>query len=54
MKETMFNIQLFAWSEGQAGAPTVNPVNVTTQSSMSPTMKTFYDTSFLMIQYLYV
>ena len=42
-----FNIQLFAWSEGQAGAPTVNPVNVTTQSSMSPTMKTFYDTALL-------
>ena len=44
---TMFNIQLFAWSEGQAGTPTVNPVNVTTQSSMSPTMKTFYDTALL-------
>ena len=44
---TLFNIQLFAWSEGQAGAPTTNPVNVTTQSSMSPTMKTFYDTALL-------
>ena len=43
----LFNIQLFAWSEGQAGTPTVNPVNVTTQASMSPTMKTFYDTSLL-------
>ncbi len=43
----MFNIQLFAWSEGQAGAPTTNPVNVTTQSSMSPTMKSFYDTTLL-------
>ena len=43
----LFNIQLFAWSEGQAGAPTTNPVNVTTQSSMSPTMKTFYDTTLL-------
>ena len=42
-----FNIQLFAWSEGQAGAPTVNPVNVTTHSDMSPTMKTFYDTTLL-------
>ena len=41
------NLQLFAWSEGQAGSPTVNPVNVTTQSSMSPTMKTFYDTVLL-------
>ena len=47
MKEIMFNIQLFAWTEGQAGAPTVNPVNVTTQDSMSPTMKTFYDTALL-------
>ena len=47
MKDLMFNIQLFAWSEGQAGAPTTNPVNITTQSSMSPTMKTFYDTSLL-------
>lgn len=45
MKE--LNLQLFAWSEGQAGAPTVNPVNVTTQSTMSPTMKTFYDTTLL-------
>ncbi len=43
----LFDIQLFAWSEGQAGAPTTNPVNVTTQSSMSPTMKTFYDTTLL-------
>ena len=47
MKELLFNLQLFAWSEGQAGSPTVNPVNVTTQSSMSPTMKTFYDTTLL-------
>ena len=43
----LFNIQLFAWSDGQEGAPTTNPVNVTTQSSMSPTMKTFYDTTLL-------
>lgn len=47
MKKIMFDIQLFAWSQGQAGAPTVNPVNVTTQDSMSPTMKTFYDTTLL-------
>ena len=47
MKELMLKLQLFAWSEGQAGAPTTNPVNVTTQSSMSPTMKTFYDTALL-------
>ena len=43
MKNFMFNIQLFAWEDGQAGAPTTNPVNVTTQSSMSPTMKTYYN-----------
>lgn len=41
------NLQLFAWEQGQPGSPTVNPVNVTTQSSMSPTMKTFYDTTLL-------
>ena len=41
------NLQLFAWTEGQAGAPTTQPVNVTSQSSMSPTMKTFYDTTLL-------
>ena len=33
------NLQLFSAD--------VNPVNVTTQSSMSPTMKTFYDTTLL-------
>lgn len=47
MKEKMLNLQLFAWSEGQAGSSTVNPVNVTTQSSMSPTMKTFYNQTLL-------
>lgn len=47
MKEIILKLQLFAWSEGQAGAPTTNPVNVTTQASMSPTMKTFYDTTLL-------
>lgn len=39
MKELLFNIQLFSAD--------VNPINVTTQSSMSPTMKTFYDTTLL-------
>ena len=38
MKNIKFNIQLFA---------DVNPVNVTTQSSLSPAMKTFYDTTLL-------
>ena len=47
MKDLMFNIQLFAWSDGQAGAPTTNPINVTSQGSMNPTMKTFYDTALL-------
>lgn len=45
---TKFNLQLFAFTAGQtAGTPTVNPINVTTQGSMNPTMKTFYDTSLL-------
>lgn len=39
MKELLFNLQLFSAD--------VNPINVTTQSSMSPTMKTFYDTTLL-------
>ena len=47
MKEILLKLQLFAWAEGQAGTPTVNPVNVTTQSSMSPTMKPFIDTYLL-------
>jgi N4-gp56 family major capsid protein len=45
--EKLINLQLFAWTAGNAGSPTVNPVNVTTQESMSPTMKTFYDTALL-------
>ena len=47
MKDLFLNLQLFAWSEGQAGTATTQPVNVTTQSGMSPTMKTFYDTALL-------
>lgn len=47
MKKLLLNLQLFAWAEGQPGSPTTNPVNVTTQSSMSPTMKTFVDTYLL-------
>lgn len=39
MKHLLFNIQLFSAD--------VTPINVTTQSSMSPTMKTFYDTALL-------
>ena len=39
MKELLLNLQLFSAD--------VNPINVTTQSSMSPTMKTFYDTALL-------
>ena len=35
----LLNLQLFAAD--------VNPINVTSQSSMSPTMKTFYDTTLL-------
>lgn len=37
--EKLLNLQLFSAD--------VNPINVTTQSSMSPTMKTFYDTTLL-------
>ena len=37
----MFEIKLQLFSTD------VNPINVTTQSSMSPTMKTFYDTTLL-------
>lgn len=39
MNEYRLNLQLFSAD--------VNPINVTTQSSMSPTMKTFYDTTLL-------
>ena len=38
MEKLLMKLQLFA---------DVTPVNVTTQSSMSPTMKTFYDTALL-------
>jgi N4-gp56 family major capsid protein len=42
------DLQLFAWSANtDPGAQYANPVNVTTQSSLSPTMKTFYDTALL-------
>lgn len=43
------NLQLFAdFTQGTtAGTPTVNPVNVTTMSALSPTMKTFYDKTLL-------
>jgi N4-gp56 family major capsid protein len=49
MKHFEINLQLFAEFVGgqTAGTPVVQPVNVTTQSSMSPTMKTFYDTTLL-------
>lgn len=40
--DKLLNLQLFA-----AGTTEINPVNVTTQASMSPTMKTFYDTTLL-------
>lgn len=39
MFEKMINLQLFSAD--------VTPINVTTQSSLSPTMKTFYDTTLL-------
>jgi N4-gp56 family major capsid protein len=47
MKKFM-NLQLFAFeAQVTPGSPTVQPVNVTTQESLSPTMKTFYDTTLL-------
>lgn len=39
MKDLILNLQLFSAD--------VNPINTTTQESMSPTMKTFYDTTLL-------
>lgn len=47
-KSARLELQLFAFEAGvTAGTQSVNPVNVTTQSSLSPTMKTFYDTTLL-------
>lgn len=44
----MLALQMFAWTPNtDAGTQYTNPVNVTTQSSLSPTMKTFYDTALL-------
>ena len=39
MKKLLMNLQLFSAD--------VTPINITTQSGMSPTMKTFYDTTLL-------
>lgn len=49
IKLRTFDLQLFGeWTpQVTPGSPTVNPVNVTTQDSLSPTMKTFYDTALL-------
>lgn len=41
------DLQLFFTPGTDPGSYEVNPVNVTTQASMAPTMKTFYDTSLL-------
>ena len=46
--KNLFNIQLFADTPATAiTSNVVSPVNVTGQTSMSPTMKTFYDTTLL-------
>lgn len=46
--KTKLQLQLFAFEPGVTpGTQSVNPVNVTGQASMNPTMKTFYDTSLL-------
>jgi len=42
-----FSLQLFAWAQGDPGTATTTPINVTTQESLSPTMKAFYDTTLL-------
>ncbi len=49
MKNNLFDLQLFAdFDAGTTpGTPTTNPVNVTTQGNMSPTMKEFFDTTLL-------
>lgn len=48
MRNFEIKLQLFAYeAQVTAGSPTVQPVNVTTQSSMNPTMKTFYNTTLL-------
>lgn len=43
MERLILNLQLFADNPNQV----TSPINVTTQSGMSPTMKTFYDTTLL-------
>ena len=41
-------LNLFGFTSGVTpGAPNANPVNITTQASLSPTMKEFYDTTLL-------
>lgn len=48
MEKYKLDLQRFAFEQGVTpGTPTVTPVNVTTQDSMDPTMKEFYDTSLL-------
>lgn len=46
-----FDLQFFFTPHTDAGTPTIEPINVTTQTTtgedMSPTMKTFYGTSLL-------
>lgn len=44
----LLNLRLFDFTAGTtAGTPTVNPVNRTSDSALSPTMKEFYDTTLL-------
>ncbi len=42
-----FHLGLFWTPHVDPGTAAVEPINVTTQASMSPTMKTFYDTTLL-------
>ena len=44
----LFDLQLFSYTPGvDPGTENINPVNVTTQDSLSPTMKTYYSNVLL-------
>lgn len=44
----LFDLQLFSYTPGvDPGTQNINPVNVTTQDSLSPTMKTYYSNVLL-------
>lgn len=44
----VFTLSLFDWTAGtSAGTASINPINATTTTALSPTMKIFYDTTLL-------